>query len=99
MLNTSQYLEARREAYKNDKLPIPNSGTTPATNNYDLTVWDSTDYTDWQKIFIGGTSHYTDAQASLSGGNSSIQYLVGANYHNQTTVFPGDFSNKRIYAL
>lgn len=88
MLNTSQYLEMRREAFKND-------GATPNVFNApDLLVWDTTRYTDWQKTLIGGTAHYTDAQASVSGGNSSVGYLISGNYHKQTTVFPGDFSSQ-----
>ncbi|SEW04044.1 TonB-linked outer membrane protein, SusC/RagA family [Chitinophaga sp. YR573] len=88
LLNTSQYLEMRREAFKND-------GVTPNTFNApDLLIWDTTRYTDWQRTIIGGTARYTDAQASVSGGNVALQYLMGGNYHKQTSVFPGNFSSE-----
>lgn len=82
LLNTEQYLEMRREAFKND-------GRTPATSDYDVNgTWDTTRYTDWQKELLGGTAHFNDVQASVSGGSSNVQYLLGAGYHKETTVFP-----------
>lgn len=88
LLNTSQYLEMRREAFKNDE-KVPTASNAP-----DLLVWDTTRYTDWQKVLVGGTARYNDAQVSTSGGTNFVQYLVGGNYHKQTTVFPGNFSNQ-----
>lgn len=92
MLNTPQYLEMRKEAYKNDNTALP---TTPNATNYDLTAWDQQKYTDWQDKLIGRSASYTDAQASITGGNSAMQYLVGANYHKETTVFNGNFSDQK----
>lgn len=89
VLNTRQYLDMRYEAYNNDSR-IPSIAT-----GYDLTVWDTTRNTDWQKELIGGTSQYNDLQANLSGGNVNIQYLVGGGYHKETTVFPGDMADKK----
>jgi TonB-linked SusC/RagA family outer membrane protein len=92
VLNTEQFLEMRKEAYANDALPLP---TVPATDNYDLTVYDQYKYTDWQKVLLGGTVHYNDVHASLSGGNANTQILVGAGYHKETTVLPGDLANTK----
>ncbi len=89
LLNTRQYLDMRYEALKNDGIT-----TIPATN-FDLTLWDTTRNTDWQKELIGGTSHYSDVQASISGGNDNIQYLIGGGYHKETTVFPGDMADQK----
>ncbi|QHS61047.1 SusC/RagA family TonB-linked outer membrane protein [Chitinophaga agri] len=86
LMDTKQYLQMRHEAFMNDK-ESPNIQNAP-----DLLIWDTTRYTDWQKMFIGGSANYTDAQMSVTGGNDIIQYLVGGNYHRETTVFPGDFS-------
>lgn len=84
LLNTTEYLAMRKEAYRND-------GVTPtASLAPDLLVWDTTRYTDWKKLLIGGTAKITNAQATLSGGNSSTQYLFGAGYYSEVTVFPGD---------
>lgn len=89
LLNTPQYLSMRREALKND-----NASPDPIFDA-DVTVWDTTRYTDWQKLLIGGSAKYTDVQASVSGGNDNVQYLVGAGYHKETTVFPGEFSDQK----
>lgn len=89
MLNTPQYLEMRREALKNDGLsPNPNS-------DYDLTLWDTSRYTNWQKVLIGGTAQYQDFNGSITGGSAFTQYMIGATYHRQTNVFPGNFDDRK----
>lgn len=90
LLNTQQYLEMRREALKNDgRVANPNS-------DFDLTYWDTTRYTDWQKLLIGNTANYTNAQLSVSGGNANTTFLVSGGYSNQGTVFPGDYADKKV---
>lgn len=90
MLNTSQYVAMRKEAFAND-------GITPTIANApDIMVWDTTRNTDIQKILAGGTARYNDANISVSGGNQQTSFLVGAALHNETTVLPGDFSSTRI---
>jgi TonB-linked SusC/RagA family outer membrane protein len=89
LLNTPQYLEMRNEAFKND-------GTTADPNaDFDLALWDTTRQTDWQKELIGGTAQFTDAEATVSGGNANTQFLIGGGYNKQTTVFPGDFNDQK----
>lgn len=85
LLNTEEYLKMRREAFKNDAR-TPLIATAP-----DLLVWDTTRYTDWQEAMIGGTAVYNNIQSSISGGGANIKYLIGGNYHKETTVFPGTF--------
>ncbi|MBO9203272.1 MULTISPECIES: SusC/RagA family TonB-linked outer membrane protein [Niastella] len=92
VMNRRQYLDMRYEAYKNDNKDL--STLTPGSRTYDLTVWDTTRSTDWQKELIGGIAHYTNVNASLSGGVPTLQYRVGGTYHRETTVFPGNFSNQ-----
>lgn len=89
LLNTEQYLEMRKEA-------LANEGTSPQTWDYDLTAWDQSRYTDWQKELIGGTAQTDDAQLSISGGNNFTQYYIGGGYHRETTVFPGNNADERI---
>ncbi len=90
MLNTQQYLDMRKEAFAN-------AGVTPTTANApDLLVWDQNLNTDWQKKFLGGTANTTDAQATISGGDSRTRFLFSSGYHKETTVFPGDFSDDKI---
>jgi TonB-linked SusC/RagA family outer membrane protein len=85
LLNTQQYLQMRHEAFKND-------GVTPDPNNdFDLTQWDSTRYTDWQKVFLGKTASITHADISASGGNNNIKYFIGGSFHNEPTITPGNF--------
>lgn len=89
MLNTQQYLKMRNEAYRNDGI-TPTPGDAP-----DLLTWDTTRFTDFKKTLIGGTAHTTDAQLSLSGGNTNTQFLLSGGYHRETTVFPGDFGDNK----
>ena len=44
--------------------------------------------TDWQKL-VYKTGISTDHQLSLSGGTENTQYSLGAGYHNETGVYPG----------
>lgn len=94
-MNTRQYLAMRKAAYEGQGLAVPGAGTTPGATNYDVTYWDQNRYTDWQKELIGGKAGYSDVQVTASGGNVNTQILLGANYHRETTVMPGDFSYKR----
>lgn len=88
-LNTQQYLEMRREAFRNDG-NIPDASTAP-----DLFLWDTTRYVDWKKLMIGGTAQTTNADIRFSGGNQSTTFSFGANYYKETTVYPGDFGIER----
>jgi TonB-linked SusC/RagA family outer membrane protein len=90
-LNTQQYLEMRREAFKNDgRTPSP----IPGNANYapDLLIFDTTRYTDWVDYFIGGTSHATNINTSLSGGSENTTFMVGSGFRHETNIYPGDFS-------
>jgi len=89
MMNTEEYLAMRREAFKND-------GTTPGAADYDLNgTWDQSRYTDWQEELLGGNAHFTNAQASISGGTQSTQFLASAGYVKETTVLPGDYNDTK----
>ncbi len=90
LLNTQQYLQIRRQAYANDGI------TTIPANAYDLNGdWNINNNTDWQKVLIGNTAHYTNAQLSVSGGNENTQFYVGGGFNRQTTVFPGDYDDAK----
>jgi len=90
MMNTPQYLQMRHEGLNND-------GITPsmANGDYDLLLWDTTRNTDWQKALIGRIAQYSNFNATVSGGNSSTQYLIGGTYHRQTAVFPGNYADTK----
>ncbi|NBB29707.1 TonB-dependent receptor [Cellulophaga sp. BC115SP] len=90
MLSPDQYYDLRTQAFKND-------GVTPNTSNApDLTVWDRTKTTDWQKYFLGGTGKVNDVQTSLSGGDAFTKFMFNLGYRNETTIFPGDYSSTRF---
>ncbi|REE07799.1 TonB-linked SusC/RagA family outer membrane protein [Winogradskyella pacifica] len=94
LLNTSEYLTMRREAFANDGIdPIPFYA-------YDVNgVWDQNRETDWQKALFGKASYLTNFQGSISGGNEQTQFLLSGNVHEQTSTFPGDYKNDKISAL
>lgn len=86
LMNTEQYLNMRAKAYQND-------GFTDFPDwAYDINgTWNQDRYTDWQKELLGGSAIINAVVGTVSGGSQQTQFLVGANYNNQTTVFPGDF--------
>ncbi len=90
MMNTAQYVQMRKEALQNDGLAV-NEITAP-----DLISWDTTRYTDFKEMLIGGRAVTNNVQLSLSGGSNRLQYYFGAGYHRETTVFPGDLYNERL---
>jgi len=89
MLDTKHYLQMRREAFMNDGV-LPTASNAP-----DLFTWDTTRNLDLKNVLIGGTAHITDLQISISGGNESTQFLLSGGFNRQTTVFPGELSDKR----
>jgi TonB-dependent starch-binding outer membrane protein SusC len=91
LLNRRQYLDMRYEAISNDGTSI----TDPNIYAPDLLLWDTTISTDWQKELIGGTANYTNLQTTFSGGSENVQYLLSGSYNKETTVFPGDLSDRR----
>ncbi|PZR32624.1 MAG: hypothetical protein DI538_19230, partial [Azospira oryzae] len=80
MMNTQEYIQIRREAFKNNSV-------TPTVNNaYDLLVWDTTRYTDWQRIFFGGRGKTLNTNLSLSGGDKSNTFRISASYEKAQPV-------------
>jgi TonB-linked SusC/RagA family outer membrane protein len=84
VLNLSQYLKLRKDAFANDGV-APDIFSAP-----DLLSWDTTKSTNWQKYFYGGTARVTTIRTSLSGGDQSNSYLFSLNYRNEGTILPGD---------
>lgn len=81
ILNTEQYLDMRREAFRNDNV-VPDLFNAP-----DLLNYDQMGYTDWQKELIGSSSSLTDAQLSFSGGSGNTQFLLSGGYLKENLVF------------
>ncbi len=95
LLHTSDYLEMRREAWMHDGLQ-PTRGKAP-----DVLVWDSTGYTDWQKVLIGNTAWYRDASVTITEGKPVRQYRVNFNYRENSSVFmrEGEHYGDRKFGL
>lgn len=93
MLNTEQYLQLRKDAFRFDSV------TATASNAPDLLVWDNKAYTNWQDLLIGGTAHLNFAQASFSGGTAQTKFLISANYRKETSVLIGNFDYQKGGAL
>ncbi len=88
-LGLSQYLSMRHEALQNDHAAV-------AATDYDINgTWDTTRYTNWSKALMGQMVHTTDLQAQFTGGNNDIQYFAGADFHNESTVYPGNGGDKK----
>jgi len=90
LLDRRQYLDMRYEAIKNDGMDINE------VDAVDLTGWDTTRNTNWQKELLGGTARYSDLDASITGGDKNTGFTLGMSYWKETTVFPGDFSDRKI---
>jgi len=71
MMNNSQYLQMRENAFRLDGLPIK-----PATAP-DVFLADTTRSNDWQKQFIGTAAPGLSMQSSISGGGRKFNYLAG----------------------
>ncbi|WP_294349504.1 TonB-dependent receptor [uncultured Sphingobacterium sp.] len=93
MLNTAQYLDIRKEGFKND------NWTATADNAPDLLTWDQSAYSDWQKEFYGASAPFSTYQLSFSGGNENTQYLASANFNRQGDPLPGNKNYQRGGAL
>lgn len=91
LMDTQQYLLVRKQAFLNDNI------TSYPASAYDVNgTWDENRYTDWQKVLLGGTAEFTSANASVSGGNASSQFLLSGNFLSQTSVFPGSHLYKKV---
>jgi TonB-linked SusC/RagA family outer membrane protein len=89
LLNTSQYLEMRRQAYANDGI------TAYPVSAYDINgAWDQNRYTDWQNKLIGRTAVSSTGQLSISGGSENTGFLISGSHSEQSTVFAKQFSYK-----
>ncbi|WP_343668804.1 SusC/RagA family TonB-linked outer membrane protein [Chitinophaga sp.] len=89
MLNTSQYLMLRREAFKNDGV-TPTEAEAP-----DLLLWDTTRSTNWSKYLTGGTAPVTNALLSYSGGSDRTTFRLAGNYYRQGSVLPAALTYAR----
>lgn len=98
MLSTKQYLEVRREAFKNDYNTygeIPGFTVPDEGNAYDLLLWDTTVNLDWQKILWNEPGKNTNVQGSLSGGDARTSFRIGAGYNHMTNILTSQGGDKQ----
>lgn len=81
LLNTPQFLQLRKEAILNDKLPV-NDATLPERK------WGANRYTDFKHTTIGGIGWVRNARIDLTGGSTKDWFLFSGRYHRESTVFP-----------
>ncbi len=90
MMNLSQYLQVRRDAFANDGIT-----QYPATA-FDVNgIWDLNKETDWQKYFIGNTSERSTSRIQISGGSRNTRFMISGGHDEETTTFPGSYRYKR----
>lgn len=88
MMNTSEYLGMRRQAFQNDGI------TAIPAIAYDLNTWSQERNTDWQRELIGNNADASVVQLSLSGGSDNTSYLISYGHQEQSTVYPAGFQYK-----
>jgi TonB-linked SusC/RagA family outer membrane protein len=89
LMNTSQYLAMRREAYRNDNI------TPTTTRAPDLLLWDTTRYLDVSKLLLNGTANNLNEHFSFSQGDSLFQFLLNGGFSSQSSVLPYNIYGKR----
>jgi len=94
LLNTQQYLQVRKDAFAADGA-TPSSDPTDPNYAPDLTIYDQSKYTNWQKIIQGNSTNNTDLHASLSGGSVNNTFFVSTGYTRSDYNYPGSFADQR----
>jgi len=94
-LNTSQYLQLRKEAFAADGL-TPSNDPNDAGYAPDLKSFDQNKYTDWEKVINGKTTNNTDLHATVSGGSDNTTFLIATGYTRSNYNYPGDFADQRF---
>ena len=94
LLSPDQYMELRREAFRND-------GITPVNNRveagYAPDLFDTAEkYIDWQKLLYGRITSVTDANLSVSGGGDLISSYIGFGYWREGSVMDNDMNFQRF---
>ena len=89
-LNTSQYLQLREQAFRNDGIS-PNSG-----NAYDLLIYNTKNYTDWQKYLFGGTGKTSLEEVAMSGGDKLTTFRIAMSYYQISSPLTVSGKNQKV---
>ncbi len=90
VLNFTQYAAVRREALKNDGLPVD------TVNAWDLLLLDTSHIVNWEKWMTGNKASLNNLQLSLMGGSSRYNYIAGVSLLRETNVFPSRPTHDRL---
>jgi TonB-linked SusC/RagA family outer membrane protein len=93
MMDRRQYLDMRYEALRNDGIDWKSPSYTQAA---DLKVLDTNVNNDIQQQLLGGTGKMNNINASVSGGNANLRFLMGAGYFKESSFLPGDQYNEKV---
>ena len=96
LLNTPQYLGLRKAAFAADSVTPSNDPYNYNAYAPDLLDFDSTKYTNWEKVIYGKTSNNTDIHGTLSGGTYNNTFLIAGGFTRSTFNFPGNFADQRL---
>jgi TonB-dependent starch-binding outer membrane protein SusC len=94
-LNTPQYLSLRHQALAQDGLTASSNPNDPGYAP-DLTLFDTTRYTNWEKTIYGRGTSNTDMHASLSGGTYNNTFMLSGGFTKSDFNYPGDFYDQRL---
>ena len=81
MLNLSDYLALRKEAFAND------NKTPTASNAPDLTLWSQTEAINFKKLLVPGAAKSYTGNVSVSGGSKGYTFMLSGNYSRSNSVF------------
>lgn len=85
LLNSSEYLNMRREALKNEGIAV-------GPRDYDLNgFYDTSIVHDWQKELVGNKAFNSIASLNIGGGTDLISYQLSGTYMRNNTVYPEYF--------
>ncbi|WP_207423285.1 SusC/RagA family TonB-linked outer membrane protein [Desertivirga brevis] len=89
LLPLEEYQAIRKQAFAND-----NRTMTEALAP-DVLLWGAESNTDYQDMIIGNNGDLTEANVSLSMGNTLSSLLISSSYRDEESVFTGNFGYKR----
>ena len=85
LMDTSQYLEMRQEAFENYGI------TTYPSTAFDVNgTWEDNPDTNWQEKLLGNQAQFQEVNLRLNTGSAQTRFLVGGNLRTENTVFEGD---------
>ncbi|WP_298707286.1 SusC/RagA family TonB-linked outer membrane protein, partial [Chitinophaga sp.] len=88
LMDTEQYLMLRREALKNDNLPVTDK-------DLDLNgTWPEDRYTNWRKELMGKAAATSNVNLSYSGGAGNTTYLISGSFRNTGNIQRHTGANK-----